>query len=267
MTASTVATGTPQFRATLFRSALYEALALAFAYPSALQHERLITLLEDMLEFDVDTASELPAAARAMLKTLRAADVTTLSAEHTRLFEQSELCSPFETEYEVDPFAKARQLADISGFYQAFGMDVSRERPTTQDFIGTECEFMSLLSRMEGYAGARRWTRRREVALDAQRAFLRDHLGRWERALVGDMRKATVDPQRPEQRFFTLAAELCERFVEDDLRRFQARPLRLKQRMLADRSALDCPVAPPVSPLETGSLAEGDALGALESDR
>lgn len=256
----------PRVKVAMYRSAVYEALSLGFAYPEASVRERLVILLEDMLDFEVEVDPEMRARVGELLAALEATDLVEHGVEYNRLFDQSALCSPFETEYEADPFAKARQLADISGFYGAFGMDVARERPTMQDYIGSELEFMSLLSRNEAYATARHWTRRREVTIDAERTFLRDHLGRWERTLCADLERVLADDHDATAHFYTLLARFCERFVEDELRMFHVKPLRLKQRMLGDREPMTCPLAPDVPEAERGSLALGDAESLLADE-
>lgn len=249
----------PRVRVAMYRSAIYEALSLGFSYPEAEVRERLTVLLEDMLDFDVDVDQEMRDRARELLDALQATDLVSQAVEYNRLFDQSAQCSPYETEYEADPFAKARQLADVSGFYNAFGMDAAPARPTMNDFIGSELEFMSLLSRNEAYATARNWTRRREVAIDAERGFLRDHLGRWERTLCADVERALADDGDATAHFYTLLARLCERFVEGELRMFRVKPLRLKHRMTSDREPVSCPLAPDVPEAERGSLSLGDA--------
>jgi len=256
----------PRVRVAMYRSAIYEALALGFTYPQPEIRGRLVVLLEDMLDFEVDVDPEMRERARELLAALEATDIVNQAVEYNRVFDQSALCSPFETEYEADPFAKARQLADVSGFYNAFGMDAARERPTMNDYIGSELEFMSLITRSEAYATARNWTRRREVAIDAERGFLRDHLGRWERTLCADLERVLADDHDDTARFYTLLAQLCERFVEGELRMFHVKPLRLKQRMTTEREPMNCPLAPDVPAAERGSLALGDAEALLADE-
>lgn len=258
-TATVTALEDPKVRVALYRSAVYEALALGFAYPEPVVRERLIVLLEDMLDFEVDVDAEMQERIRSLLTALEATDVVDQAIEHNRIFDQSAQCSPFETEYEADPFAKARQLADISGFYNAFGMEAARERPTMHDYIGSELEFMSVLTRSEAYATARRWTRRREVTIDAERSFLRDHLGRWERTLCADLERALSTDDDATAHFYVTLASFCERFVEGELKMFHVKPLRLKQRMVGEREPMNCPLAPDVPEAERGSLALGDA--------
>jgi TorA maturation chaperone TorD len=68
------------------------------------------------------------------------------------------------------------RLADIAGFYRAFGVAVPGNRP---DHIVAELEFMALVLRAEAEAVDAGEPARARVAADAARAFLRDHLGTW----------------------------------------------------------------------------------------
>lgn len=68
------------------------------------------------------------------------------------------------------------RLADIAGFYSAFGFAVHHERP---DHIVAELEFMAILLLAEADALADGHTDQAEIAADAARVFLRDHLGTW----------------------------------------------------------------------------------------
>lgn len=232
-------------QAAVFRSATYEALALAFAYPTPGARSRLQEAVVDLLEVPEARTARYSDDLTEMRDALQATEHDVLAAEHNHLFEHSKVCSPYETEYEPDPFAKARQLADIAGFYAAFGMSVSSLRPTMQDFLGTELEFMAYLGRKEAYATARNWRHRRQLTLEAERAFLHDHLGRWEKAVCKDVSDHTAAEGRGNTaaRFYGAVASLCVRYVEDDLRRFGTKPLRLTQRMVGNEEPVSCPFA------------------------
>jgi len=105
-----------------------------------------------------------------------------LADEFVRLFNPSlhANCPPYGTEYTgAHVFMRAQQLADVAGFYRAFGLRVAadfRERP---DHIATELEFMQVLALKEARALARRERAHAGICRRAQARFLREHLGRW----------------------------------------------------------------------------------------
>jgi nitrate reductase assembly molybdenum cofactor insertion protein NarJ len=123
------------------------------------------------------------------------------------------------------------RLADIAGFYSAFGLAVSRERP---DHIVAELEFMSFLLLSEAEARTDGEPERAEIAADAARVFLRDHLGTWVTAWAS--RVGEVDQLAP---WFPVAAAAAE-LVASECRERNVIPLRLSPVLPADRG-----VAPP----------------------
>jgi nitrate reductase assembly molybdenum cofactor insertion protein NarJ len=106
-------------------------------------------------------------------------DLPSLQSEHRRIFGLTgSLC--YETEFGLPhEFRQVQELADITGFYQAFGFTMGgnvRERP---DHISVEIEFMYLLALKEAYATVNGTKEQLEICIDAQKAFLKEHLGRW----------------------------------------------------------------------------------------
>lgn len=93
----------------------------------------------------------------------------------------SKECPPYGAEYgQAHIFEKTQTLADVAGFYRAFGLDLSegvRDRP---DHLATELEFMEFLCLKQALAVRRGdHAERQELCRNSQRAFLGSHLGFW----------------------------------------------------------------------------------------
>ena len=97
-----------------------------------------------------------------------------LRLEYTRLFIKGE-AHPYETSYD-DPLRRTHILADIAGFYRAFGMKPRGELP---DYINCELEFMALLCFKGAYALVHGLQKQYEVCLIALKKFIGEHLLRW----------------------------------------------------------------------------------------
>lgn len=86
----------------------------------------------------------------------------------------------YETEYGLPhEYRMSHELADIAGFYHAFGFTTGgavHERP---DHVAVELEFMHVLALKEAYAIQENLGAELEVCREAQGSFLVDHLGKW----------------------------------------------------------------------------------------
>lgn len=224
----------PAVRDALVRSAVYETLAMGFAYPEPEAIARFQGTGELALRECGDASSELAPRIQAALETVERSSIDELTAEHSRLFAGEVACSPYETEYETDPFAKSHQLADIAGFYRAFGLDVSEEHRSMVDFIATETEFMAVLCRKEAHAEMNGWPDRRAVSEGAQRAFIEGHLGRWTGVLAAGLRGAASQGSGD---LYRRLADLLERCCGLDVERFDLHPRLLTRRMVSANDA------------------------------
>jgi nitrate reductase assembly molybdenum cofactor insertion protein NarJ len=161
------------------RAQAYLSLSHAFLYPQENWLEDLPLLAELLEALNVPLAQEAGQPARQL-------DLAGLQAHHRDVFGLAgSLC--YETEFGLPhEFRQSQELADIAGFYRAFGFQVGaavRERP---DHLAAELEFMYLLALKEAYAAENLTHEQVEICLTAQRRFLEDHLGRW----IGPFRRA-----------------------------------------------------------------------------
>lgn len=92
-------------------------------------------------------------------------------------------CPLNEIEYgdlKADPLFQPHRLADLAAFYRAFGLEVADDAGERHDHLCLELEFMCVLAAKEAWAREHpRNTGQFTVVRDAQKKFLREHLGRW----------------------------------------------------------------------------------------
>ncbi len=150
------------------------------------------------------------------------------SLEYDRLFchRTSVICPIYEVEYDRNrAVSQGPTLADIAGFYRAFGLELAvSERP---DHMALELEFMSVLAYKEALALQKDLREHAEICRDAQKKFLEAHLGRWVVVFTDTIGQAT------QLEFYRkLAAELRE-FIESECALFGARPTMIAERPTA----------------------------------
>ncbi|MCM2280189.1 MAG: molecular chaperone TorD family protein [Oligoflexia bacterium] len=109
-----------------------------------------------------------------------------LRSDYIDLFDRSREANPlYETEYGRDrSIVKGNDLADIAGFYRAFGLKLDDQGSTKEilDHVAVELEFYALLLRKQTHLSHD--TEGTEVVLSARRKFLQDHLGRFVGAIA-----------------------------------------------------------------------------------
>jgi DMSO reductase family type II enzyme chaperone len=123
-------------------------------------------------------------------------------------------CPMNEIEYgdiKADPLFQPHRLADVAAFYRAFGLEVATEAGERQDHLCLELEFMCVLAAKEAYAlGDPLNASGSEVCCDAEKQFLREHLGRWTPAFARRLATTTPEPVLRALADFTLAFIECE---------------------------------------------------------
>lgn len=150
---------------------------------------------------------------------------------HLRLFGHTvrSLIPPYELEYgQGEINRQASELADINGFYSAFGMELMPGEHERTDHVSIECEFMSVLAVKEAFASAAENQEAYGVVRDAERHFLQDHLGCW---LPSFARR--IQDNDPEG-FYGTVARFAQTFVAMDCNHFK---IEIGQPLLALRPA------------------------------
>lgn len=108
-------------------------------------------------------------------------------------------CPPYETEFckSRDPFHRAQHMADLCGFFRAFGVSPDPESPERPDHAANHLAFVSLLlakaaSSHDEPAGPAR-DEHQHVCDQALRAFVRDHAAEWIPAFATALHRRCAD--------------------------------------------------------------------------
>lgn len=105
-----------------------------------------------------------------------------LQSEHRRVFSNVITldCPPYETLFGNDHvFAQSHVMGDISGFYKAFGVELSKDIHERLDHLSVEFEFMHFLAYKESYSRCHDGAEKTQIVVDAQKKFVKNHIGRW----------------------------------------------------------------------------------------
>lgn len=190
----------------LARAAIYRLLAVTFSYPTAGSAAAIATAL-DVAATGSELWSETADAVNHFAAAVAGVDDEQLEATYQRSFtlSYSEDCPMYETAFSARHlFQQTQQLADLAGFYKAFGVVATENRP---DHISLELEFCYLLAVKEATALAINDEERVDICRDAQRSFLRDHLARWAPLFSGRVEVTAAGT------LFSAAAKLLRIFV------------------------------------------------------
>lgn len=112
------------------------------------------------------------------------AEQDTLEAAYRRLFGLTAIsqgCPACEIEYESNPDVayRSQRMADVAGFYRAFGLQLSAHAGERLDHLTVETEFLYLLLAREAAAIQTGNHEGAEVCRSARSEFFREHLGWW----------------------------------------------------------------------------------------
>jgi TorA maturation chaperone TorD len=223
--------------AAVCRAILYDVLAMSLRPPTRVMLSRLEadgaseTVVGAAAALDgLDGSAPVAPAVKTFFAALRGATLDRLSESYRDLFGHTAHgeVPPYESEYGPDDvFRQAQELADIGGFYRAFGLEMSRIRRERNDHIAAECEFLSLLATKEAYEAVEGDIESHEAVRRAERLFLRDHAGRFGRAFARSLSRSAGHA------LYKAAGDLCFDFLTSECGRFGVPPgrevLKLRQ--------------------------------------
>ncbi|MCS6799866.1 MAG: molecular chaperone TorD family protein [Myxococcota bacterium] len=169
----------------LERAATHRALAIALAPPRP--------GLADELE---GLAAEAIAPARAGLEALAAlATDGNLDAAYHELVGPSGVVRDSESDHDLRGLSnKGAVIADIAGFYRAFGYAPEEEQALPLDHIARELDFVAFLELRSALAIDDGLEEAERVCAAAIDAFVRDHLGRFVRSLLARVARCSAHP-------------------------------------------------------------------------
>lgn len=122
-------------------------------------------------------------------------------------------CPPYEMYFSGSHiFQQTQDLADISGFYRAFGLEVLKDDTANRwDHVAVELEFLHFLTYKQAYAIENQGDNGEESCLTAKKKFLNAHIGRWIKVF-----SRAVESKSPSG-FYRKAAKLASDFVHFDM--------------------------------------------------
>lgn len=206
----------------LVAAALYRLVAQGFTHPN----RALIGAMGDGIRDVLGTLNGKAASSgfapnlRALARAWRVMPARSLAEEYSRLFLGAGLVPLREGGY-GDGLRFAGQpfdIADLNGFYAAFGFELAQDAPSPPDHLGTETEFVSLLHLKKAVALQKGQLRSARIVDHAMARFLEDHLGRWTAAFASALQEANAAAP------FALLATLLRKAVAAECARLGVRP-------------------------------------------
>lgn len=196
------------------RARLYSALSMGFDRPD----EELLWAIDEgsfaeavivsatILDGDVLRATDgLEITIPENTETLRSAYAAAFGNENESTVSQ------YETGYAPGTLVtNTNQLADMAGFYRAFGLDIAAGCRDRADYLSTQLEFAGHLAAQRAYFEEEGDETGAKVVTDARASFIEDHLGRWVPRFVAEVREEIDEP------FYRTLSNLLSALVENE---------------------------------------------------
>ncbi len=172
------------------RSVLYGAVSALFSDPDCEKFSMFMTskiqgcVLDacfQLEEQDNKKKSDLSSSFQKLMAKLDKSKIENIMNEFVDVFGHtlSKQIAPYALEHlkNSDIFFRTQKLADLNGFYKAFGMEV--ESIERADHIATQTEFLSFLLLKELLAIRKCMEKEKEICQEAFMAFHQDHFFDW----------------------------------------------------------------------------------------
>ena len=191
------------------RSFVYAALARGFSQPDEASLEFLLQC--GQVEIKDDSAVARCLAVR--LESVKPTDLQELQEAYMQLFDPVNGPFPYESEHtKTHEFSKANILADIMGFYRAFGVEPTNDRA---DHVAAELEFMHFLMVKEMHASSKGEHENALICRQARESFFREHLAPWTDDLLQTIRASIEVGKGKLIPFYTHLIDLFQLFLDD----------------------------------------------------
>lgn len=208
----------------LARSFIYRFLAQVYQHPTIEAWTRVSEAdCRHMLERAVGAlaahASSLAASGAAFCARLQPEEFEGFQGAYLAAFGHAARgrCPLNEIEYgdiKADPLFQPHRLADLAAFYRAFGLELAEDADERHDHICLELEFMCVLAAKEAYALEHQFDAESlSMCREAQKKFLREHLGRWTPAFTRRLARLAGDTP------LSALADFTREFIEAECRR------------------------------------------------
>ena len=169
------------------RSTLYGFVSTLFSDPESEKFSMMKNpefqkmVLNSCLQFDENNESELSGTFQKVISMVNELNRETIQNENVSIFGHtlSKQTAPYALEHlkSTDVFFRTQKLADLNGFYQAFGMEV--ECVERADHIATQTEFLSYLILKELVAIKKNLEEEIEICQKAFIDFHQEHFFDW----------------------------------------------------------------------------------------
>lgn len=223
------------------RAAVYGLLARLFTYPREDTLEILSrgNLLESLSGLDEGLVTPV----YQLTELIQTLGYARLCEEYVHVFGHtvSNECPPYETSYgESNIFQQTQVMADIAGFYKAWGLDLAPDAHDRVDHISAECEFMGFLLLKLHYVRSKGEKEAEEICLDSCKKFLKDHMGKW----VPNFSILVI--KKAPNGLYAEAAKFMKNFVEKESEIFGVEPVKYNEKDLPfaafeESECLQCP--------------------------